>query len=135
MKPFLLFALILFSKLSYADGLDELKIYVNSQLVATVYEGGSQTLELPVSIGDTLKFVVSTDWGGMEESTIGIFDHGSSEQLVRLNRIQNNEANARFQHIIRPDLVGSELLMVFNFSPRVNRTWKFARAILKTKTD
>lgn len=135
MKPFLVFALILFSKLSYADGLDELKIYVNSQLVATVYEGGSQTLELPVSAGDTLKFVVSTDWGGMEGSTIGIFDHGSSEQLVQLNRIQDNRSDASFQQIVQPDLMESELLLVFHFSQKVNRSWKFARVILKTKTD
>lgn len=133
MKPFLLFALILFSKLSYADGLDQLKIYINNQLVATVYQGNYQTLELPVSDGDTLKFVVWTDWGGMEESTIGIFDHGSSEQLVLLNRTNNWEYKATFQQIVHPDLIGSELSLVFNFSPKVNVNWKFARVVLKEK--
>ena len=135
MKPFLLFALILFSKLSYADGFDQMKIYVNHQLVTTIYEGSSQNLELSVSKGDTLSFVVWTDWGGMEESSIKIFDHGSSEQLAHLFRIKDMKYEARFEQVIQTDLIGSELLFVFNFSPKVNRSWKFARVVLKTKTE
>lgn len=135
MKPFLLFALILFSKLSYADGLDQMKIYINHQLVAMIYEGRSQNLELSVSKGDTLSFIVWTDWGGMEESSIDIFDHGSSEQLVHLARIEDMKYEASFEQVIQTDLMGGELLFVFNFSPKVNRTWKFARVVLKTKTE
>lgn len=135
MKQLCFFLLLLFSKLSYADGLDQMKIYVNHQLVATIYEGSSQNLELSVSKGDTLSFVVWTDWGGMEESNIKIFDHGSSEQLAHLSRIRDGKYEAGFQQIIQPDLMESELLLVFNFSPRVNRTWKFARVVLKTKTE
>ncbi len=135
MKQLCFFLLLLFSKLSYADGLDQMKIYVNHQLVATIYEGSSQNLEFSVSKGDTLSFVVWTDWGGMEESSIKIFDHGSSEQLAHLSRIRDGKYEAAFQQIIQPDLMESELLLVFNFSPRVNRTWKFARVVLKTKTE
>ncbi len=136
MKQFFLFILVtLFSKFSYADGLDEMKIYVNHQLIATIYEGSSQNLEFSVSKGDTLSFVVWTDWGGMEESSIQIFDHGSSEQLAQLSRIRDGKYEAGFQQIIQTDLMDSELLLIFNFSSNVNRTWKFARAILKTKTE
>lgn len=135
MKPFLLFALILFSKLSYADGLDQMKIYINHQLVATIYEGSSQNLELSVSKGDTLSFVVWTDWGGMEESSMNIFEHGSGEQLAHLFRIKDMKYEAGFEQVIQTDLMGSELLFVFNFSPKVNRSWKFARVVLKTKTE
>lgn len=135
MKQFSLFILILLSNFSYADGLDEMKIYVNHHLVATIYEGGSQNLEFSVSKGDTLSFVVWTDWGGMEESSINIFDPRSSEQLAHLVRIKDGKYEAGFQQIIQSDLMESELLLVFNFSPKVNRTWKFARVVLKTKTE
>lgn len=135
MKQLCFFLLLLFSKFSYADGLDQMKIYVNHQLVATVYEGSSQNLEFFVSKGDTLSFIVWTDWGGMEESSIKIFDHGSSEELAHLVRIKDGKYEAGFLQIIQSDLMDSELLFIFNFSPRVNRTWKFARVILKTKTE
>lgn len=131
MKRLLFLILLLVGKFTYADGLDEMRIYVNQKLIATVYEGDSQTLEVKVAVGDTLKFEVWTDWGGMEHSSISVFDHQSSEKINELTRIPNREYKASFQGIITPGLMNSELLLVFNFSPEVNRTWKFARIVLK----
>ena len=133
MKQLLFGILLIVTQFTYADGLDKMQIYLNHQLVATSYEGDSQILELTVSEGDTLSFEMWTDWGGMEQSSISIFDHGSSEQLVQLNRLSEKTYEAHFQQIVKSDLMNSELLLVFNFSPRVNRTWKFARVVLKTK--
>lgn len=133
MKQLLFGILLIVTQFTYADGLDKMQIYINHQLVATSYEGDSQILELTVSEGDTLSFEMWTDWGGMEKSSISIFDHGSSEQLVQLNRLSEKTYEAHFQQIVKSDLMNSELLLVFNFSPRVNRTWKFARVVLKTK--
>ncbi|WP_300664996.1 hypothetical protein, partial [Fluviicola sp.] len=114
MKHLSLLVLILLSGFTYADGLDQMKIYVNHQLVATIYEGSSQNLEFSVSKGDTLSFAVWTDWGGMEESSIKFFDHRSSEELAHLVRIKDGKYEAGFQQIIQPDLMESELLLVFN---------------------
>lgn len=133
MKQFLFLLMLLIGKFTYADGLDEMRIYVNQKLVATVYEGGTQTLEVKVSVGDTLKFEVWTDWGGMEHSSISVFDHQSSEKIDELTRIPNREYKASFQGIITPGLMNSELLLVFNFNPEIDRTWKFARIVLKNK--
>lgn len=131
-----LFLLILFAgKFVYADGLDEMRIYLNQKLVATSYEGASQTLELNVSPGDTLRFEIWTDWGGMDHSSISVFDYQSSEKVDELARIPNKEYKASFLQIIQPGFMDSELLFVFNFSPEVNRTWKFARIILKPQSE
>ena len=62
MKQLLFLIVLLTGKLVYADGLDEMRIYVNQKLVATSYEGESQVLELKVSPGDTLKFEIWTVW-------------------------------------------------------------------------
>ena len=131
MKQFLFLLILLTGKLVYADGLDEMRIYVNQKLVATSYEGESQVVELEVSIGDTLKFEIWTDWGGMEHSSVSVFDYQSSEKVSELARIPNNKYEADFQQIVTPQLLNSEMQYVFNFSPAVNRTWKFARIILK----
>jgi len=130
MKQFLFLIVLLFGKFAHADGLDEIRIYVNNKLVATSYEGASMTLELNVSIGDTLKFEISTDWGGTEHSSISVFDHQSSEKIAELTRT-NEKRQGDFQQVITPKLLDSEMLYVFNFNPQVNRTWKFARIILK----
>lgn len=135
MKHFLFLMVILLGKFTYADGLDEMRIYVNQKLVATSYEGASQTLEIEVSVGDTLKFEIWTDWGGMENSSISVFEYQSSEKVDELAQIPNKKYEASFQQIITPKLLGSEMQYVFNFSPSVNRTWKFARIIWKKKPD
>jgi len=129
MKQFLFLLVLLFGKFTYADGLDEIRIYVNQKLVATSYEGASQALELNVSIGDTIRFEISTDWGGTEHSSISVFDL-SSEKIAELTRT-NEKHQGDFQQVITPKLLDSELSYVFNFDPQVNRTWKFARIILK----
>lgn len=133
MKQLLFLILLLFGKFAYADGLDEIRIYVNQKLVATSYEGASQTLELTVSIGDTLRFEIFTDWGGTEHSSISVFDHQSSEKINELTRT-SEKYQGHFQQIITPGLIDSEMLYVFNFNPEVNRTWKFARIVLKITT-
>ena len=133
MKQLLFLIVLLTGKLVYADGLDEMRIYVNQKLVATSYEGESQVLELKVSPGDTLKFEIWTDWGGMENSSISVFDYQSSEKVSELARIPNNKYEADFQQIVTPRLMDSEMQNVFNFSPEINRTWKFARIVLKNK--
>lgn len=135
MKNLLILLLLFITKFSYADGLDEMRIYVNQKLVATSYEGASQILELNVSLGDTLKFEIRTDWGGMEQSSISIFDYQSSEKVAELARIPNAKYEADFQQIIKPGMMNSELQFVYNFSPAVNRTWKFAKVVLKERTD
>lgn len=135
MKQLLFFLILLSGKLTFADGLDEMRIYLNNKLVATSYEGASQTLELKVAPGDTLTFEIWTDWGGMEHSSISVFDHQSSEKVDELARIPNQEYEARFSQVIQPGFLDSELLYVFNFSPEVNRTWKFARIILKPQPE
>ncbi len=135
MKQLLFLIILLLGKFTYADGLDEMRIYVNQKLVATSYEGASQVLELEVSVGDTLKFEIWTDWGGMEQSSISVFDYQSSEKINELTRIPNRKYEADFQQIITPRLMNSEMQYVFNFSPAVNRTWKFARIILKPKMN
>ena len=91
-------------------------------------------LELEVSVGDTLKFEIRTDWGGMENSSISVFEYQSSEKVEELARVPTRKYEADFQQIIKPGMMDSELQYVFNFSPSVNRTWKFARIILKEKT-
>ncbi|WP_343631394.1 hypothetical protein [Fluviicola sp.] len=135
MKLFLFLIVLLAGRFAYADGLDEMRIYVNQKLVATSYEGASQILELEVSLGDTLKFEIWTDWGGMENSSISVFEYQSSEKVDELAQIPNQKYEASFQQIITPKLIGSEMQYVFNFSPSVNRTWKFARIILKQRPD
>lgn len=132
MKQFLFLLVLLVGKFAYADGLDEIRIYVNQKLVATSYEGASLPLELTVSIGDTLRFEISTDWGGTEHSSISVFDHMSSEKMAELTRT-NEKHQGDFQQVITPKLLDSEMLYVFNFNPQVNRTWKFARIVLKRK--
>ena len=121
MKQFLFLLVLLFGKFAYADGLDEIRIYVNQKLVATSYEGASLPLELTVSIGDTIRFEISTDWGGTEHSSISVFDHQSSEKIAELTRT-NEKHQGDFQQVITPKLLDSELLYVFNFNPQVNRT-------------
>lgn len=133
MKLFLFLIVLLTGKLVYADGLDEMRIYINDKLVATSYEGASQILELEVSVGDTLKFEIWTDWGGMEQSSISVFEYQSSEKVAELARIPNAKYEADFQQIIKPGMMNSELQFVYNFSPAVNRTWKFAKIILKPR--
>ena len=112
-----------------------MRIYLNKKLVATSYEGASQTLELKVSPGDTLTFEIWTDWGGMEHSSISVFDYQSSEKVDELVRIPNREYKASFLQVIKPGFMDSELLYVFNFSPEVNRTWKFVRIILSPESE
>ncbi|WP_430406373.1 hypothetical protein [Fluviicola sp.] len=129
MKQFLFLMILLFGKFAYADGLDEIRIYVNQKLVATTYEGASQTLELNVSVGDTLKFEISTDWGGTEHASISVFEHQSSEKIQELTR---TVTEVNFWQVVTPGLLDSEMLYVFNFNPQVNRTWKFARIVLKS---
>jgi hypothetical protein len=133
MKLFLFLIVLLTGKLVYADGLDEMRIYINDKLVATSYEGASQILELEVSVGDTLKFEIWTDWGGMEQSSISVFEYQSSEKVAELARIPNAKYEADFQQIVKPGMMNSELQFVYNFSPAVNRTWKFAKIILKPR--
>lgn len=135
MKQLLFLIILLAGKLSYADGLDEMRIYVNQKLVATSYEGSSQVLELEVSMGDTLKFEIWTDWGGMENSSVSVFEYQSSEKVDELARVPNRKYEANFFQVIKPNMIDSEMQYVFNFSPSVNRTWKFARIILKERTD
>lgn len=135
MKHLLLGFILLFSTIIYADGLDQMRIYINHQLIATSYEGDSQILELTISEGDTLSFEMWTDWGGMEKSSITVFDYISSEQIARLELIPDSKYEASFKQIIKPDLMNSEMLFVFNFSPKVNRTWKFARIVLKEQAN
>lgn len=135
MKQLLFLIILLAGKLSYADGLDEMRIYVNQKLVATSYEGASQVVELEVSVGDTLKFEIWTDWGGMENSSISVFDYQSSEKVAELARVPNRKYEANFFQVINPGMINSELQYVYNFSPAVNRTWKFARIILKARTE
>lgn len=135
MKQLLFLIILLFGKFAHADGLDEMRIYVNQKLVATSYEGASQVLELEVSVGDTLKFEIWTDWGGMEQSSISVFEYQSSEKVAELPRIPSQKYEADFQQIIKPGMLDNELQYVFNFSPSVNRTWKFARIILKKRND
>ena len=135
MKQLLFFLILLSGKCAFADGLDEMRIYVNKKLIATSYEGASQILELKVSPGDTLTFEIWTDWGGMEHSSISVFDYQSSEKADELARVPNREYKASFLQVVKPDFMDSELLYVFNFSPEVNRTWKFARIIFKQRQD
>ncbi|TSJ44849.1 hypothetical protein [Fluviicola chungangensis] len=135
MKQLLFLIILLAGKLSYADGLDEMRIYVNQKLVATSYEGASKVVELEVSVGDTLKFEIWTDWGGMENSSISVFDYQSSEKVAELARVPNRKYEANFFQVIHPGMINSELQYVYNFSPAVNRTWKFARIVLKPKTE
>ncbi len=116
MKQFLFLIVLLIGKFTYADGLDEMRIYVNQQLVATSYEGASQTLELKVSVGDILKFEISTDWGGIEQSSISVFDYQSSEKIGELAQIPNQEYKVCFQQVVTPGLMNSEMLFVFNFA-------------------
>lgn len=135
MKQFLLLLVLLVGKFTYADGLDEMRIYVNQKLVATSYEGASQVLELKVSVGDTLKFEIWTDWGGMEQSSISVFEYQSNEKVDELARVPNRKYEANFFQVIKPTMFNNEMQYVFNFSPEVNRTWKFARIILKPRTN
>jgi hypothetical protein len=130
MKQFLFLMILFFGKFAYADGLDEIRIYVNQKLVATTYEGASQTLELNVSVGDTLRFEISTEWGGTDQSSISVFDHQSSEKIAELTRTVTESS---FRQLVTPGLMDSEMLYVFNFNPQVNRTWKFVRIILKSE--
>lgn len=134
MRQFLFLLLLLIGKIAYADSLDEMRVYVNQKLVATSYEGGSQVLELEVSVGDTLKFEIWTDWGGMENSSISVFEYQSSEKVDELARVPTRKYEANFFQVVKPNMINSEMQYVFNFSPSVNRTWKFARIILKEKT-
>lgn len=135
MKQLFFFFLLAFSQFTYADGMDEIRIYVNQKMVATVYEGAFQNLELEISPGDTLKFEAWTDWGGMEQSSISVFDYLDNEKTGELARIPSRKYEAGFQQIITPGMMDNELLFIFNFSPEVNRTWKFARIMLKAKTE
>ena len=129
MKNLLILILLFITKLSYADGLDEMRIYINHKLVAASYEGDSQLLELEVSEGDTLSFELSTDWGGEYGGSLSVFDHISSEQLIELS--PKTKYNGVFEQVISPKLMGSELLFVYTFSGKEQRKWKFARIVLK----
>ncbi len=131
MKNLLILMLLFITRLSYADGLDEMRIYINHKLVAASYEGGSQLLELEISEGDTLTFELSTDWGGEYGGSLSIFDHISSEQLIELS--PRTKDNGIFEQIISPQLMGSELLFVYNFTGKEQRKWKFARIVFKRK--
>lgn len=133
MKNLLILFLLFVSPLSFADGLDEMRIYINQKPVAVCYEGGSQLLELEVSEGDTLRFELTTDWGGEFGGTVSIFDNLSSEQLFELLPRSPNEA--RFEQRITPALLDGELLFVFNFSRKTAKKWKFARVILKKRPN
>ena len=132
MKYIFLGVILSLSKFIYADGLDEMRIYVNHKLIAVSYEGGSQLLELEVSEGDTLTFELSTDWGGEDKATLSVFDHISSEQIVQLKHLPSKLES--YEQIVKPDLMGSELLYVLNFNIKSVGVWKFARVILKPKT-
>ena len=133
MKYFLFSLILLVGKFTYADALDEMRIYVNQKLVATSYEGASQVIEIEVHVGDTLKFEIITDSGGTEHSSISVFDYQSSEKTDELALIPKR--GAVFHQVITPKMMNSEIQYIFNFSPSVNRTWKFARIILKERTD
>lgn len=125
--------LLLFSNFLYADVLDQMRIYVNHQLIATSYEGDSQFLELEVSEGDTLTFELSTDWGGENKATLSVFDYISSEQVLELKHPTSKLEV--FEQIVKPDLINSELLFVLNFNIKSVGVWRFARIILKTKNQ
>lgn len=131
MKQLLLLVLLSIAKLSFADSLDEMRIYVNHKLVAVSSEGGSQLLELNVSEGDTLTFELSTDWGGEEKATLNIFDHISSEQVFQLKHLSGKPGT--YEQIVKQELMDSELLYVLNFNIKSVGVWKFARIILKEK--
>ncbi len=131
MKHIFLGIILLFSNLIYADSLDEIRIYVNHQLVATSYEGGSQLLELEVSEGDTLSFELSTDWGGEDNATLSVFDYISSEQVLQLKHLSSKLET--YVQIVKPELMNSELLYVLNFNRKTVGVWKFARIILKNQ--
>ena len=124
-------SLLLISHLSFADGLDEMKIYLNHKLIAVSYEGGSQLLELEVSEGDTLTFELSTDWGGEEKATLTVFDHISSEEVLQVKHFPGKTGS--YEQMVKPELMGSELLFILNFNIKSVGVWKFARIILKKK--
>ena len=50
------------TKISFADGVDKVHIYLNNKLLKTVTEGNHDSLTIDVNLEDTLKFFCWTDW-------------------------------------------------------------------------
>lgn len=117
---------------SYADGIDKVTIYVNDSIITTTNEMKYKDISLNVKKGDTIKFVVWTDWGGQLNSTIKLKgkDGKILYELIPL-RDYKYEKTFLLTHIDE-NLFDNQISLTLFYNPESNvQPWEFCKIIIK----
>ena len=128
MIKFLIPFLLLFCNSLFADGLDEVKIYKNGQLIGITNDFIEK--KFPVQVGDTLLFSVWTDWGGTMAGELEILNLNDSSKW-NLKRSNLKKYEAEFQIVITQENRDTNYEFTYHFMDvpniEVYRPWKFGK--------
>ncbi len=111
-----------------ADGLDEVKIYKNGQLIETTHS--FLDLQISVQVGDTILFSVWTDWGGTMAGELEILNFKDSSKW-NFKRSYFKTYEAEFQIVITQENRDNTYEFTYHFMDvpdiEVYRPWKFGK--------
>jgi|GEM_PF-3383282 hypothetical protein len=128
MKKLLFIFLLLLCNTILADGLDEVKIYKNGQLIETTHS--FLDLQISVQIGDTILFSVWTDWGGTMAGELEILNLNDSSKWS-LKRSNLKKYEAEFRVVITQEIRDTTYEFTYHFMDvpniEVYRPWKFGK--------
>lgn len=128
MKKLLFIFLLILSNTILADGLDEVKIYKNGQLIETTHS--FLDLQISVQVGDTLLFTVWTDWGGTMAGELEILNLNDSSKWS-LKRSNLKKYEAEFRIVITQEIRDTTYEFTYHFMDvqniEVYRPWKFGK--------
>lgn len=128
MKKLVLIFLLILSNTILADGLDEVKIYKNGQLIEATHS--FLDLQISVQVGDTILFSAWTDWGGTMAGELEILNLNDSSKwsLKRSNLIKYE---AEFRVVITQEIRDTTYEFTYHFMDvpniEVYRPWKFGK--------
>ncbi len=125
----LIFFSIMYSAI-YADGVDKISIYINNRFITTTNEMKDHNLNLIINDGDTVKFVVWTDWGGQFNSSIDVWD-SVSKKIYTMEKINDRQYEATFYYIVNSKFINDRHRFVLNYNSTKIEPWEFVSIIFK----
>jgi hypothetical protein len=115
MKHCILFLILLVYGQSRADGLDEITIFVNGRKVFITTDYRSRDLKIDsLKVGDTLEFLVWTDWSILPKATV-LLQTDEGKTIRVLYQYPSREYGTRFRFIIDEQFLQRKTHFVFHY--------------------
>jgi hypothetical protein len=125
MKYRILMLCLLFFGSSYADGLDEVTVFVNGKEVMRITERSGVGLKLDsLKIGDTLEFKAWTDWSNLFKATLSMKSEGLP--MIELKQYPKREYGAHFRIIVDEQFLKQKTEFVLHYNDGPVASWPFA---------